>query len=34
MKRIVMTTWFCRDGITRWYTFEDFEERPCIYFRR
>ena len=24
---------FCRDGVTRWYTFEDYEGRPCIYFR-
>lgn len=23
----------CRDGITRWYTFEDFNGRPCIYFK-
>lgn len=24
---------FCRDGITRWYTFEDTKGRPCIYFK-
>lgn len=24
---------FCRDGVTRWYTFEDFKGRPCIYFK-
>lgn len=24
---------FCRDGVTRWYTFEDAKGRPCIYFR-
>ena len=24
---------FCRDGVTRWYAFEDYEGRPCIYFR-
>jgi hypothetical protein len=25
---------FCRDGVTRWYAFEDFKGRPCIYFKR
>lgn len=24
---------FCRDGVTRWYTFEDSKDRPCIYFK-
>ena len=24
---------YCRDGATRWYTFEDAQGRPCIYFR-
>ena len=24
---------FCKDGVTRWYTFEDYKGRPCIYFR-
>ena len=25
---------FCKDGVTRWYTFDDTKGRPCIYFRR
>lgn len=24
---------FCRDGVTRWYMFEDYKGRPCIYFK-
>lgn len=24
---------WCRDGCTRWYTFTDYDDVPCIYFR-
>lgn len=24
---------FCKDGITRWYTFTDINGRPAIYFK-
>lgn len=24
---------FCKDGLTKWYSFEDAEGRPCIYFK-
>ena len=27
------TMGYCRDGATRWYTYEDYKGRPCIYFK-
>lgn len=24
---------YCRDGVTRWYAFEDTKGRSCIYFK-
>ena len=24
---------WCKDGCTRWYTFEDYDGEPCIYFK-
>lgn len=24
---------FCRDGVTKWYAFENYKGQPCIYFQ-
>lgn len=25
---------WCKDGVTRWYTFDGPDGKPCIYFKR